>query len=395
MSKKQELILMYQDEEVLSFLLDLDNSKVKMLDKLEGFDKAPYGMYGEEDEGELNRILYKFFNGRTLAETRHDYDNISKAVGCKDSFELSFRGHGLSLSNHYWYRREDENLKYKDINFFTNKWDDSFARAVLTEDYDALSKCDLNVPDIVTDGWAVKGWLCEDVPKLYKLGITKGHSEDSIAEVLSSRLACRMFDESEVLKYELATIGGQYASVSASMLGLDEEMVPLSDILPIDVWELYFGKNRDKSMGAEFFRRVSEIGIPDLEDRFVKLFCLRCLCFVSDLHFDNISVIRHIPTGNIRMAPIYDLAGAFASSQGARDFLSTVNQATLMIVYFLYRGLEKDWDYSWYNPDSLIGFEDEIREYLSKSDFYTPDLIDNIIEVYNEQKKYLNEIACV
>ena len=66
-----------------------------------------------------------------------------------------------------------------------------------------------------------------------------------------------------------------------------------------------------------------------------------------------------------------------------------------MIVYFLYRGLEKDWDYSWYNPDSLIGFEDEIREYLSKSDFYTPDLIDNIIEVYNEQKKYLNEIACV
>ena len=67
---------------------------------------------------------------------------------------------------------------------------------------------------------------------------------------------------------------------------------------------------------------------------------------------------KTIPTGNIRMAPIYDLAGAFASSQGARDFLSTVNQATLMIVYFLY-------------------------------------LIDNIIEVYNEQKKYLNEIACV
>ena len=46
--------------------LTLDNSKVKMLDKLEGFDKAPYGMVGEEDEGELNRILYKFFNSTRL-----------------------------------------------------------------------------------------------------------------------------------------------------------------------------------------------------------------------------------------------------------------------------------------------------------------------------------------
>lgn len=59
----------------------------------------------EVEEKENNRILFKFFNGRTIANPRCDYDRIIRACGCKDSFELSFKGHGLSLSNHYWYKK--------------------------------------------------------------------------------------------------------------------------------------------------------------------------------------------------------------------------------------------------------------------------------------------------
>lgn len=391
MKKKEKFILMYKDLEVLSFEIDFKNHKLKILEKLEHFDKAPYGV--DDDNRDINMVLFRFFNSRTIPVQRYNYEEIMKATGCEDGLELSFKGHGLSLSNHYWYKKEGENLKYDDINFFTNKWDDSFARAVLNEDYEALKTCDLNVPDIVTSGWASKGWLYEDGPKLYKLGIVKENYEDCLGEVLASKLAQKILNDGEVVKYELKKVNNQYASVSPSMVGIDEELVPLSVVLPSSLYALFRSRNEDKKYLKEFFSKVSEYGIPELYDYFVKIQCIRSLCFVSDLHFDNLSVIRNLKTGKIRVAPLYDLAGAFGSSKTGREFISNMNTGSYVIIYYLFCGLEPDWDYSWYDPDKLIGFEEEIKEILSKSDFYTEEMLEKIIAVYHQQKNYLDGVA--
>lgn len=391
MKNIQKYILMYKDYEVLSFELNLDNHRIKNLVKLEHFDKAPYVIIKEEND--ITLALLRFFNSRLIPKERFNHKEILKATGCKSSFELSFKGHGLSLSNHYWYKKEGENLKYEDINFFTNKWDDSFARALLKEDYEALKKCDLNVPDIVTPGWSAKGWLYEDGPKLYKLGIVKGHYEDCLGEVLASRLAQRLLNEGEVVKYELKQINGQYASVSSLMIGIDEELVPLSRVLPPKLYDIYSEKNKDRKKIAEFFKGVADFGMPELYEFFAKLQCIRSLCFVNDLHFENISVIRNNKTGKIRVAPLYDLAGAFGSSQFGRDFISKLDKGSYFILYYVYGGLDPNWDYSWYDPNKLIGFEDDIKEVLSKSEFYTPDLIERIIAVYHQQKSSLDELS--
>lgn len=391
MKKKEELILMYKDLEVLSFLVDYDNSKIKFLDKLEHFDKAPYGF--NEEGAIINSLLTRFIGCRSINVNRCDYKKIIEATNCKDGFELSFKGHGLSLTNHYWFKRKGENLKYKNINFFENKWDDSFARAVLKGDYASLSHCDLNVPDVVTDGWSVKGWIYDNGPKLYKLGIVEDHSEDCIGEVLASRLARRILKEDEVVHYELKEINGRYASVSPLITNIDEELVPLSRVLPPRLSNIYYSKYKDKRLAKMFFDEIAEFGMPELFEFFTKLTCIRSISFVGDLHFENISLIHNTKTDTYRVAPLYDLAGAFGSSRGGRETLANLNKGTYLIVYFLYGGLEPDWDYSWYDPNKLIGFEDEIREYLSKSAFYTPELIERIIQVYQYQKSSLDDMA--
>ena len=386
---------MYQDDEVLSFRVTFGKrNEIEVLKKLSHFNKAPYGMKEDTPQEELNTILFRFFNSRAIAPSRWDYDRIIKNTGCKDSFELAFKGHGLSLSNHYWYKKEGESLKYKDINFFTNKWDDSFARAVLSGNYEALKDVDLNVPDIVTTGWAVKGWLYEeDEAKLYKLGIAKDHIEEPLSEVLASRLAKRLFNNSGVVEYELKEVYGKYASASKTMIGIDEELVPLSSIVSVDLYALFRNKDGKRSTTVEFLRRIDECGVPHIHEFFVKVLCLKSLAFVNDLHFDNISVIRNIKTGEIRIAPLYDLGGAFGSSETGKKILSNVNKATYIIIYYIYGYLDPNWDYSWYNPDSLNGFENEIKEILSKSDFYNIELINNIIDVYRHQKQSLDEMA--
>lgn len=386
---------MYQDEEVLSFRVSFaKKNHVEVLNKLAHFDKAPYGMNEDTPQEALNNIFLRFVNTRSIAPSRWDYDEILKYTNSINYLELSFKGHGLSLSNHYWYKKAGENLKYSDINFFANKWDDSFARAVLSGHYEALQDVDLNVPDVTTPGWAIKGWLCEeDGAKLYKIGIAKDHIEEPISEVLASRLAQRMLGSNSALVYELKEIYGKYASVSKTMIGIDEELVPLSNIVSVDLYALYRNKDGKRSTLVEFFRRIDECGIPGIREFFVKVMCFKSLAFVNDLHFDNISVIRNIKTGQMRIAPLYDLGGAFGSSATGKSILSNINKATYMIVYYIYGYLDPDWDYSWYDPDSLIGFEEDIKEILSKSDFYNPELINNIIDVYQHQKQSLDEMA--
>ena len=391
--RKEKYILMYQNDAVLSFAVYFgERNKIEILEKLEHFDKAPYGINNDIPIKGQSQLLFAFFNKRIIRSNRCDYADILKATKCRDAFELSFKGHGLSLSNQYWYKKKDEDLRFEDINFFTNKWDDSFAKAVLSKDYQALEHASLNVPDIVTPGWAIKGWLYEDGPTLYKLGIAKDGNEEPLGEVLASRLAKRLLKQEEVTTYELKIIDGHYASCCKSIVGLDEEMIPISNVLPSEINLLYSNKETNRENSKKFFERIKEIDLPNIEEFFVRLMCLRTLCFVNDLHFGNISVIRNLSTGKIRIAPIYDLAGAFGSAKFGKEFISKIDKSKLFIVYFFFGNLDPSWDYSWYDPERLIGFEDEIRETLSKSAFYTEELIDNIINVYQHQKASLDKM---
>ena len=387
---------MHEDNEVLSFCFRSAKypvDRIKIIKFLDHPELSPLTISIDRSIEDNSRILFDFFNRRVIPHTREDIDEILKATNCKDSLELSFKGHGLSLQNHYWYKKEGENLKFSEINFFTNKWDDSFAKAILNEDYEALAKADLNVPDIVTPGWGVKGWIYDNEPKLYKRGIDKTHPEEVLAEVLASRLVARLFKEEEALHYELKKINGNYVSVSPLMINVDEELTPLSKVLPFKLYSLFRDRNVNKEFDKEFFEKIKEYKAANFYEFFVKLSCLRTLCFVSDLHFDNISVIKNLKTGELRIAPVYDLGGAFGSSKSGRKFITDFNQGSLIIIYFLFSNIRPEWDYSWYDPNRLVGFEDEIKEILSKSEFYTPEIIENIITIYHQQKDCLDKMA--
>lgn len=384
---------MYKDYEVLSFSLDLRKCRTTFIEKLEHFDKAPYGF--DEDDSEINRKLFKFFNSRTIPRQRKGYKEILKSTHTKNGFHLAFKGHGLSLSNHYWYRKSNEKLKYDHINFFSNKWDDSFGKALLKEDYKALERVNLNVPDIVTSGWGTKGWIYDKNkgPRLYKLGIHDEYPDEVLGEVLASSLAKRLLSEEEVLQYDLEKINNKYASVSSPMIGIDEELVPLSSILSIELYNMYRNIKLDKNLRSEFFNKLKLEGYNSIYTFFIKLMTLKSLCFVNDLHFDNISIIKNMKTGKIKIAPIYDLGGSFGSGETAKKYLANPNKATLLLIYFAYSLLDSSWDYSWYNKDKLEGFEKEIRETLSKSDFYNDDTLDFVIEIYRQQKEALDEMS--
>lgn len=386
---------MHKNNRVLSFEISFQDSfYFKVLEKLEHFEKAPMNIVNASSEESLKYAVLTLLNGRTISSSRWDYEEILKATNCKSSLELSLKGHGLSLSDHYWYKKENEDLKYENINFFENEWDDSFGRAILNGDYEALRSVSLNVPDIVISGWAAKAWILENGERyLYKLGINKGNYDECLGEVLASRCAIRLFGEKEVVKYELKQVNGTYASVSKCIVNIDDEMIPIDTLLPIKLKEMYYSGHKDRDIIRKFLDQLREMGLNDLYETYVKIMCLKTLIFVNDFHFHNVSILRNIETGATRIAPLYDLGGAYGSGEKGKQILSNINTGTLFLVYFVYGMLEPEWDYSWYDSSKLDGFEDELKEVLSKSEFYTPVLIENIINVYHHQKRHLDEMA--
>ena len=386
------LTLMFKDLEVLVFSVDYEEEKVSIIKKLDHYELAPFGV--NDKANNPSSKLNQFFRNRAIPPQRYLYEDILKATGCRSGYELSFKGHGLSLTNHYWFKREGEDdLKYDDINFFTNKWDDSFARNLIAENISALATCSLNVPDIVTPGWGIKGWLYEeDGPRLYKLGIVPHTSEEAVVECLDSRLASRLFKEGEYVNYELRKINDRYASTCKPFINIDEEIITLSTLLPNEFNILYSNKSVDKRNINTFLDAFIRIGRPELKLQFIKLFCLRSLCFMNDLHFGNIAMIHNLKTNEYKVAPFYDLASGFGSSERGKAMIANPTKATFFIVYYLYSDLDPSWDYSWYDPKCLDGFEDEIRDYLAKAEFYTDKLIETIILVYQQQKETLHKV---
>ena len=391
----EKFVLMLKNEEILLFEVAFgEKIHAEFIEGLSAFTKAPVGIANETDPQERDFALIKFLNSRCISPNRWDYFEILKRTKSISGLELSFKGHGLSLSDHYWYKRVDEDLRYEDINFFENGFDDSFGKAILRSDYESLEEVNLNVPDVTTPGWAAKAWINEeDGPYLWKLGIHKGHGEESLGEVLASHLARRLFGEDEVLHYELKEANGQFASVSKCLVNIDEELIPLAHALPEHIVELSLMDKKNRDHVDTLLNALREGGFEDVYQIYVKMMCLRTLAFVNDFHFNNISMIRNLSTGRSRVAPIYDLAGAFGGTEKGRQFLSKLDKGSLLLVYFAYGMLDEKWDYSWYDPQKIEGFEDEIREYLSESDFYSEELIDIILGVYRHQKKSLDNMA--
>ena len=81
---------------------------------------------------------------------------------------------GLSLSDQYWLKPYDSNIKYDDINFFDKDFDYvEFLEASLSINSEMIKReSSLKTPNNTTDGMLRKAWVIEDdVRYLLKGGI--------------------------------------------------------------------------------------------------------------------------------------------------------------------------------------------------------------------------------
>ena len=396
--------LMNGEHEILEFEVnDFDSIRIKRL--CCDFYYAPIHFRRYVSCSQLpDNVLQSFLNSRIINIARQDAKDILKAVGVDTPLQLSLQSLGLSLTDHYWYRPYGSELKWKDVSCFDNEYDTSFGEAILRRDYDALAKSDPLTPDSTLGGISRKAWVRIDgAPMLLKseAGTAKFIEQ---SELLAARLTERLLDESDYVRYTSCVFGGESYIACRGMVKSGEEFVPAQQILNLmekKNVESFMVISKDRELLDFFTQTLEKLGVERVTEYYAKLTSAFNLSVAGDCHTNNFGFIRDLDTMKLRCAPLFDRGRSFGSfGQPIEDGSVTaakyaIESTTTVFVMMLFHSciIHPEWDFGWYDPKRLEGFEDDIESMISVCEDIPGKYIKMLKAAFQYQLDYLNKAA--
>ncbi len=387
--------LMQRNQELVDFEVDLVTGKSCVIDMVQDSNLLASAGLTQQN---VDMVLSLLLKRRALSPLRTDKEDILAAFGAKSPVDLALRGHGLSLSDLFWYRSPGSNDCWEDINFFDNGWDPGFGTAVLLGDYASLRSCSPNVPEVTTSGHAIKAWeRSKNGIFLVKAAIYP-NGEELMGVKLATELCAALFDEDCFIPTSVEQRYGRPCSVSALMLDADEELADGNRLFAMA------GMQNNLSPGGgsitakacnDSISAYLALGIADASAHVARMACFSCLSLLQDYNPSNFGAIRKAEAGTWRAAPIFDYDGAFGFPFNGIA-LSDLCKSPLLAQLFCasrFNFLEPSWDWSWYDPQALNGFENRIIEMFADNQNLPSSFAELIASLFVMQRKCVNKVA--
>ena len=386
--------LMLKNQELLDFDVEPVTGKVRILDAPDNGDAllSSLGLDGP-DRG---AVLAGLLRHRRISPHREDVTQILDAFGARSTLELAFMGHGLSLIDKLWYRSPGSVERWEDINFNENDWDGAFRTSTLTRDYRKLASCSPDVPDVTTGGHLRKAWeRNEGCIQLFKDSLFQDGT-DLEGALLGAKLCSLLFGQDAYQPLNVVERFGRRFSASPLMVDRDEELVQGYRLFAMGGFSAIEAEELMESASPQVYLNViSRAGVLDAIAHVAKLFAFKALALLNDMHAGNIGIIRSIETGACRAAPPFDYDRSFGFPAIDFPFENICkNPFTAMILCAKeFSDLDSSWDWSWYDPQLLEGFELRIKEALSTNPVFPPNFGKLVAMLFVSQRSYVNEVA--
>ena len=284
------------------------NTNLNVFDKMYEIINIEYAPlilknYYEEDKDTLAllRRLTEWFKGRGIPSWRDKIDLLLHRLNIETAEELLDKAFGLSLSDQYWIKPYDSNLKYDDINFFDNDFDYAeFLEASLSLNSKIVKKeTSLKTPNNTTDGMLKKAWIIENGTRYLLKGGYKNEILQPFNEVLASMICDRLgFNH---VPYTLDVYKDTVVSKCPCFITKDTELITAYQI-----------KNNMKRYDSEedyeeYIKCLEENGIPNVREKIENMYILDFLIMNEDRHLNNFGIIRDVNTLKwLDVAPIFD-----------------------------------------------------------------------------------------
>ena len=299
-------ILMNKDTEVLVAEYNETSQFFDYIYDVYDISHAPYILKSFYIENEINdtpfrRNLTEWFKGRGIPSWRDKLDILLHRLGVIAPNDLLDKAFGLSLSDQYWLKPYNTNIKYDDINFFDNDFPyTEFLQASLSKNSQTIVKeSSLKTPNNTTDGMLKKAWIIENSTRYLLKGGYKNEAMQPFNEVLASEI-CRRLGFHHV-EYTLDIYKDTVVSKCPCFITKDTELITCyqirNDMIRHDSIEDY----------EDYIKVLEEHGLSNARIEMENMYILDFLIMNEDRHLNNFGVIRDVNTLTwVSMAPIFD-----------------------------------------------------------------------------------------
>lgn len=299
-------ILMNKNNEVLFANYDTATGVFTEIYDVFNIDYAPYILNSFYVKGDINNTIFRtnlseWFKGRGIPSWRDKLDLLLHRLNVNAPCELLNKAFGLSLSDQYWLKPSNTNIKYEDINFFDNDFDYAeFMEASLSKNSQVIKNISsLKTPNNTTDGMLKKAWIIENNTRYLLKGGYKNDTLQPFNEFLASEICKRLgFNHVE---YTLDTYKDTIVSKCPCFITKDTELITCHQIMnniKIPNNETYY---------EEYIKILEEKGIKDARIKLENMYILDFLIMNEDRHLNNFGIIRDVNTLKwLDIAPIFD-----------------------------------------------------------------------------------------
>lgn len=296
MNKNQKIMLIeYNSYNVISKIYEIYN-----------IEYAPLAVFNasKNRSSSLTKTVNDWFRSRGIPSWRKDLEKLLDKLGVSSSDELLNKYYGLSLLDQYWLKDVNSDVKWEDINFFTNDFEyEAYLDASLDSSSKSIVSLDKNIfksPNNTTDGMLQKGWIIESGKRVLVKGTYTSNKEEPINEYLASQICKRLgFD---YCNYEVEwSDKTKLISKCNDFINENEELISAYDIYNSE-------KKPNNISDYEFYIQILEKhNVPNARENMENLFILDYLMLNNDRHLKNFGIIRNVNTLKWeKVAPIFD-----------------------------------------------------------------------------------------
>lgn len=262
-----------------------------------------YAPISVEIDDIVNRADVSYwYRHRCIPASRDNLRNGLKNLGHEELGRLSAptflleKSFGLSLSDQYWLKPEGSNIKWTDINYFTNDFSEDVGKALF--DNMEISSPNLNSPCNSSDGCLKKKWIIINGKRCLVKGGSLYHQQP-FNEVIASEI-CKTLGIPHI-PYDLKVVGSTPCSICENFIDEYTELISANDILKS------FLPNPRKTLYEHFVTCCERLHIKEVTERIDEMIVLDYIIGNHDRHLRNFGVIRNVETLEFTgFAPIFD-----------------------------------------------------------------------------------------
>jgi len=333
------------------------------------------------------KALNNWFKGRGIPSWRKDLEKLLEKLNISSPDELLNKSYALSLSDQYWIKDEKQtNLKWQDINFFTNPFEFKGYLEVSFSSSDLNEKIDLRSPNNTTDGMLQKAWVIENGKRVLIKGTYFPSRQEPINEWLVSEI-CKRLDICSC-EYKVDVNHNRIISKCVGFVNENEEIISAYDVF------MSQKKSNNKNDLDHYVSILEQNGIDNARQQVEDMIFIDYLVMNIDRHLKNFGIIRNVETLKWeKVTPIFDTG----ECMGCDKLVTEMNFVDGKCKFFTdtdkkFSDLLRYVDIKRYDIRNLKDIPEQYRQKLIEFKEYTEMTDERIESLYNGLKMRIKNI---